>query len=812
MAQRVYNAGAWDKVLGSLTITTAGVSVTTSFVGGSTQTAPNTSDYVTGCLIFFNSVPTSGDIEIEVRESGVSKVSGIMSNADIQLGFNWVKFSTPYQFTTTSANAYEPRFRNTLASSGSLARESSTTKTLLMMTYSSADAFGATDDIFLCGAHDTGLTSQTLTLTGTSNSWGSGTDRNYSSTVSRTLGAATVVGNGGTLEFDTTADCKLKQYGALLTTRGGLFDMRPGASSVSTLEFDNQVADGDFGLVTGSGAYGGQILTTGATVTNIISKYASGVGTAADPLVTQSAHSYSVDDEIIIPGLTYSTNQLKYIKSIPSSTQLVLADTIGGAESAITNTPAVGSHIAMLTRNSIIKNTTTTKGFWIFNNTTNSDYGCDFSYTRMEYPNCLSGKNLALSSTGHAVNIDGLVMYNNSAAGRISISWSGAVEQTSTDIVLMNTRGSNFSAQSGFSFAGATNKTVEGLYHYAEPGSTNCCGGLSINNTSTACTVREAHSYGGNAGNSTLGYAFGVYGSGNVIEDSSINSARRQALLLDACTTNTFTNCDFGTIGANTLDIYCGSSTLIKALFEDCNFASPILIDNYLNLLPGSDIGFQNMDGDETKHRWYTNNASFWSAGSGLTDTTVRTAGSLSLAIKPESATVGTNAFIIKTPAPPTSRVGMYGYIYRNATFSTGDIVVDFFLPGTLETDTPDDSYTMPTTTGEWLLFSVGAYNPSTVARYAKVRITAKTATAGAYCFLDDLYDAGTNNKVAGLDLWDAGHISPIMVVTDFSSAVPVLANAVWTDDVDYNPGTKGANSDAVLSNTDATQAKVDLL
>ena len=90
--------------------------------------------------------------------------------------------------------------------------------------------------------------------------------------------------------------------------------------------------------------------------------------------------------------------------------------------------------------------------------------------------------------------------------------------------------------------------------------------------------------------------------------------------------------------------------------------------------------------------------------------------------------------------------------------------------------------------------------------------ITAKTATVGAYAFLDDLYDAGTNNKVAGLDLWDEGQPSQIMVVTDFSSAVPVLANAVWTDDVDYMPGTKGANSDAVLSNTDATQAKVDLL
>jgi hypothetical protein len=63
-----------------------------------------------------------------------------------------------------------------------------------------------------------------------------------------------------------------------------------------------------------------------------------------------------------------------------------------------------------------------------------------------------------------------------------------------------------------------------------------------------------------------------------------------------------------------------------------------------------------------------------------------------------------------------------------------------------------------------------------TDSRYAKFRITAKSSTPGAYCFLDDLYDAGTANKVAGMDLWDEGQISQIIVASDYS-AIPNTTN-----------------------------------
>ena len=320
---------------------------------------------------------------------------------------------------------------------------------------------------------------------------------------------------------------------------------------------------------------------------------------------------------------------------------------------------------------------------------------------------------------------------------------------------------------------------------------------LSINSSSTNNTITNAHSYGANATYATLGYAIGIFGSGNTFNSCSVNASRSRGMTLDQGVLNTFNNCNFGTIGTNTIDIAVTSSVLSQALFDTCSFGSATLISNYLNALPGTDIAFQNMDGNTNKHRWYTEKGSFWSAGAGLTETTVRTPGSLSLTIRPENSSDGAT-MTFKVPANPTSEVLIYGYLYRNATFSSGDLKVELFLPGTSISGTPDDTVTLATTTGSWLPFVLNAYYSGSVSRYATVRITAKTATAGAYAFLDDIYDAGTLNKVAGLDLWDSGHISEIIVASDYSSIPEQTRLAVWLDDDSYSVGQKGYMPDTL--------------
>ena len=812
MAVRVFNGSGFDSFMGVPAIhASTSVSLTTSYVAGAAFTAPNTTNYITGVVFFLAAKPSLGNIQVEVRESGVSKVSGVALNADLKLGYNYIRFATPYKFTTTAAGAYVPYLKNVTNTSGSCAKDNVVAGPFQAITHDSGAAVGGTDDVMVLGFHDSGMTPKTLTLTGTANSWGSGQTKNPTPTGNRFWSQATIIGAGGTLKFDTAADCKLTQYGNVMVYEGGVYDQRPGASSVSTLSFVND-ADGDFALQSVQNLNGGKILTTGKTV-SVAATYNGGAGTAANPATFAAAHGFSVGDELVIGwGGTYQQNEVRFVKSIPSPTSVVWSSTKGGAETALTYSHAAGYPVANLTRNSIVTTTNTARGFSVYNS--GSVESNDFSYTRFEYPNCISGRGLQLSAyTPATTNINGMVLYNNSASGRASISWSGAAAaaDTAEDVVLFNTKGSNFSAQSGI-VLGSANRVVRRLYHYAEPGSTTCCAAMSLNAAATACTVDGLWSSGANASNSAGGYALGLYGSGNNLNNVVIDAARVKAVAVEGGQKNEVTNSNFGKVASNTTDVAVASGVLVQTNFLNCDFGSPTLISGYLSALPGSDIAFQDMDGSDDKHRWYTPRGSFWSSGSGLTDTTTRTPGSLALAIKPEDATNGTDDLIVRVPANPTSQVVFYGYLYRNATFSSGNITIELFLPGTLLTDTPDASYTLPTTTGSWLPFVVSAYNPATVARYARVRITAKTATPGATVFLDDIYDAQTGNKVAGLDLWDQGHISPIIVAADYSSIPEQTRVAVWGDQDTYTVGSKGKMLSDTEATTDITQAKVNEL
>lgn len=55
-------------------------------------------------------------------------------------------------------------------------------------------------------------------------------------------------------------------------------------------------------------------------------------------------------------------------------------------------------------------------------------------------------------------------------------------------------------------------------------------------------------------------------------------------------------------------------------------------------------------------------------------------------------------------------------------------------------------------------------------------------------------YGATANNKVAGMDLWDEGHISPIMLALDLSAVPEQTRVAVWSDNDTYNTGEKGSD------------------
>lgn len=775
MALLTYNGTNFDTMIGSSAIVNANTTVSTVGLTSAGVTAPNTTNKITGCWIWITSLPSSGNYLVDVMESGVQKVSATLNFADMKLGANYVRFATPYQFTTVAASAYTCRVRHSGVGSGQISQATSSIWFEFTYDLTVATPAAATDNVWVAGFHDSGLTAKQLTLAGTSNAWGTGASINIGGNSTRDMGAAVVCGNGGTLKYDQAASTTLSILGSIYTTAGGTFDMRPGSnkSVVSTLIIDS-ASNGQQGIVSANGATGGRFLTTGATY-NIYTTYASGLGTVASPMITNIPWDADVGDEIVVGGGTdYLKNEVRYIKTRNSSTSFVLSSTPGGAEAALTQTHAVGSHMNNLTRNSIIKPLNTARG-WFVNNSSSTAVS-SWDYTRMEYSDSTSGKSLTLNANSLST-FDGIVLYQASITGRgCLLLRTDGTAQTHTGITLYNMGGSNFTGQSGISGNGTSNKTLNWCFQYNAPSSTFSCALISWGFTSIGNTANNCHSYGGNAVNSAAGYVYGIFSSSaNTFNNCTANAARQNAVYFSSAIGNVFNNCSFGGIATNTNDVFAVTGTLNQNYFNTCSFGSAILHSNYLNQLDTSIAKFQNMDGNTSKHRWYTNYGSWWSAGSGLTDTTVRTASSLSLVSKPENATTG-SSWTFKVPANPTSQVGIFGYVYRNATFSSGTLKVELFLPGTLLTATPDATYTFPTTTLAWLPFNISAYYSGSVARYAIVRITGVTATAGAYFFVDDLYDAGTGNKVAGLDLWDEGQPSQIMVQSDFS----VVPSAVW--------------------------------
>lgn len=816
MAQRVFNGTNYDTVLGAPAMGASNVSMSTSYQAGTAITAPNTSNKISILTFYLASVPTLGNIQIEVRESGVSKINGIANLADLKLGINCIKPATPYQFTTTSAGAYIPYAKNTTASSGTLARDGAAAIPLIAVAYDANSAVGATDDVIFAGFHDSGLTTYTHTITGTSNSWGAKLNKNPTSNTNRIWGVASLIGNGATLKFDTTADCKLTSKGNIFVMAGGLFDMRPGASSISTLEFEND-ADGDFTLMTASSTFGGQILTTGPTTT-VAATYNGGAGTAADPASFTAAHGLAVGMEVVIGWASdYLKNEVRHVISVPSATTVVWSSTAGGAETALTHTHATGTPVANMTRRSIIKNTDTTKGFSVYHSTTNSTPASDFGYTRFEYANCLSGRGLQLSSTGHAVNANGIVCYNNSASGRISVQWAGSIVETIQDVIMYNTKGSNFSAQSGFTLAGASNKTLDGLYHYGEPSSTTNCAAVSVNSSSNGNTIKNVYSSGANAPNGTFGYAVGVFGSGNYLENIMIDAARLRGLLLDAGQGNTFVLCKLGTIANNTRDVEVSSGVLCQALFDRCEFGSTTDFYGTDTMIDTSLIRVHNYNNDDNRHRWYTKNGASYSSGAGLDKTTVATAGSLGVATVPLTA-VGTE-HIFPIPVNIDEAVSHFGRFWCNATFlaaTNATLVAELYLPGSL---TPDDTVTLTKTTdpmSDDAIFSLNAQNTSTVVAAAKIRLVAKNpdAVAGAEAYYDDM-DGGTNS-VTGLDMWYEGQPAAFRLMPqtlgDAAANAEAARQAILGDTDTWPINSKGRKIDDIERLADSTEGKVGIL
>lgn len=237
-----------------------------------------------------------------------------------------------------------------------------------------------------------------------------------------------------------------------------------------------------------------------------------------------------------------------------------------------------------------------------------------------------------------------------------------------------------------------------------------------------------------------------------------------------------FNDCTFsevsGSYVACTNDINLSTQSCFADLyFINCLFGAATLITGYQTRLLGS-ARFVKHNQTANKHFYYNQYGIIQSTGSGLTDTTVRTSGSLGVRMAPNNAS-NNLMWQFNILAKASSIVNFMGFFQKNAAFGTDVAKVELWLPGST---VADDTFTLADNT-DWQACVLSANYTGTVDLLATIKVYAKSATAAAYLYCDDFYNAGTSNKIAGLDTWELGLPVDFIVDTVFDPS------SVWSYD-----------------------------
>ena len=228
-------------------------------------------------------------------------------------------------------------------------------------------------------------------------------------------------------------------------------------------------------------------------------------------------------------------------------------------------------------------------------------------------------------------------------------------------------------------------------------------------------------------------------------------------------------------------------------------------------MIEGAQLAITNEGGTTNKDRSIFRNGTIYRTGTGLADTTVRTAGGYALKFDSRN---GSDLMTGKQTIPTggiqnkTMFVSVWVKISNSAywagTHTNPTLTITY--------DQATTTSTVATNTTDWQLLSC-VFTPTTNYGQIEMKLTcASDATSPNNVFyVDDVnvsYPAGIAINLGGLDLWANG-----LPVAPAIATVPSLAG-VWDEPLTAHTiaGSAGVVVGEILSNTDATQAKVDTL
>ena len=748
----------------------ASTNITNSTTGvfSGTFTAPSTTNASRGVIVWLNSKGTATSLTATLQEDAGAGFADTVATATITLAnvsaLSFIHFQwAAYTFTTTTANKYRVKMTANTAS-GNLAADSGGANFAYMHIdnrSSAAPAVGSSDQIWIVG-NNNATPLVTVTIDGTGNTCGNGVNN---SNITREWTNSVNIASGAIIDYPTASTATLTITGSTCIYPGGIRKMQPASTSVihswlyqpaATGQLEDRTQDGGSNILQGSPQTSTSLWKT---------TYVSGTGTAASPLVVADAVDWKVGDEIYVfatdNGATnYNNCEKRFIITKNSTTSYVLSNTSGGAENALTATHSTSARVVNITRNVIIGSAhATNNAANVFFTAQTGSTTSTLSWVRFTKCASVSGSsciiNAGTSVDYSVVDVHDRVgfRYPNTATAQ---TFTGNISCAGTSVPVSQNGAHTF-------VSGTKNKTIVDCFAINSNGA-----GFGLA-TCTALTFVRCIANGLKGSTSANGFTISL-SQLLTFTDCEVNAVRGKGTDLQGVTGSRFITCSFGNKGNNlTGDIQAATDSYNIVVFDRLTASSTNFILNYLLMVPGSEVKFHTLQGTTNNHVWYTPFGIARSTGAGLTDTTVRTAGSLGIRLAPEDATDGfTWQFYI--PAKANSIVNFSGYALKNSTFGSSVARIELWLPGATAASA---TQTLNNTTGA--TYAAGqqaillqASNTATTDGLATIKVIAITATSGAYLYMDDFYNAGdtiTNfDKVTGLDTWFDG--KPIEVIS----------------------------------------------
>jgi hypothetical protein len=800
---KAYSAGSDETVSNVWTFhATTNITISTSSLYTLPWTAANVGESITGCMPYVIAVGTGGNVTFQLQgnSAGYVDIAGVavtVATTDLKAGgYNYFQLATPYAVTSGAANYYRWRVVNAGATG---------TTTFAANSAGTAIGFKTLDDRSAVPTNADSVTiappilgSCVVTNTGSQTAGGANTGATSTEIASiRPSGSdhALDICYGGTFIYDNTANSTFTSKGNVVVRNGGAYKQSADGSGLSssyvaTLIFDENGTSGNYGFIEadGSTVEGWGMDKTGKKSSNIT--FTSGVGTAADPAIV-SADIGEVGDEVEFGAVSdnatnYNEAEKRYIKTKNSATSYVLSSTLGGAESALTYTHA-GATVVNLDANVKITSSSSSYGWFYQNynttkaNTTWKNVQCEYVGSTAAYKQAFFVNNI--TNTDAVMDCVKIVRRIGNGFG-----FRGSnVPRTYNDLILCG--GISTNTVPGYDFDGSANITLTNSLAIDEKRVA-----LSTGNSGSANVVFdnfELNACGKDGGVTGTAYLVGgIYGW--TFYNSKFNACRQQAIYLNNVTTQFF-NCDIGTKGTNGTAISVAG--LNTALFYNCNISpSDTLISGYTSQYTGSVVAFHNLNNDATgmNHSWYTPFGSAHACMTGLDDTTETASGHPTVGIYPEDSTYGFT-WSFQVPVFQYYSGSILASLKRNATFASGDVIVEIYLPGST---TADDTYTMSTTTETWETATAAKTYSGSVDGLATIKITAKTTTSGAYLYVGNIF--GGTNQVTNLNVWYNGMPSSLM----FDQIGNPLAMWAQQDSTFTIAGSAGADLVKILKNT----------